>query len=138
MTAYLEMRAVGRHGQYDVLHNGEVLCRSSEPLLAGCRKLIERGHSPWDIVEIRHEGEPGYSMRTRVWKAAGLTIREEARRGPELTAWKANPRAAVAALARFSCVGAPDLPAEGKIDPCATAGTAKSEVSRWTDATPKR
>jgi hypothetical protein len=124
MAIFLEMRAVERDGDtrlnrgyYDVFHEGEHLCRSSEPFLAGCRELLARGHSAGAIVEIRRAGQAGYSLRGRLGHAAGLAVREDGRRGPEFGPYKPYSRAEASPPMRFSDEEVPGQPPTPKIAP---------------------
>ena len=103
MTIFLEMRPVSGD-LYEVLHDGKSLCRSREPLLAGCRVLLAAGHSPGSVVEVRRPGQVGYSLRSRVGHAAGLTVREDG--GPTFVPWQAPPRLRQEPPVRYSGVSA--------------------------------
>jgi len=72
----------------------EILSRSIEPFLDGCRILKARGLS--GPVELWDEIRPFPRMRSTIEAAARLTV-QEGNGGPKFRRWLPHPRAACAA-----------------------------------------
>lgn len=66
-----------------------VVCRSTQPLLDGCRALLAEGVDPTTPISMRHVGSEIDALTSTVGKAAALTIEEGD--GPiRLRSWKAR------------------------------------------------
>jgi hypothetical protein len=119
-------------GRFIPTLNGEPLCGSTtEPLLDGCRALLERGIPPKAVAVMRHAGSDVDCLRTRVGYAATRTVMEDGVTGPRLVRWK-GPQ---------TCVDRPPIEFPAPTDARATktapalpAGSVNVRMARAADA----
>ena len=78
----------GRAGyQYDVLHDGEVICTSRYPFGDACRALVVRGCS--GSAFFWREGKDTYDFRfVDLRKGANTTVTEGDRLAPRIVRWQ--------------------------------------------------
>lgn len=82
LTFTIVTHAIGR-GKFEAYHGADLLCTSTEPLCEASRVLLLRGYaSPRDLIELWHEGDASWSLRSQVGKAARLTVEEHPEQGP--------------------------------------------------------
>lgn len=108
LTFTIVVRPVGR-GKFEAYHGSDLLCVSTEPLCEASRVLLSRGlANTRDTIEMYHESCATASLRSKVGKAARLTVKEDGRDG-----------------VRFSRVNGP-------LKPVRSTGDARNESPRYT------
>jgi|SRR5215208_3348179 len=78
------------HGLYTASLDGRLLCTEREPFLAAARVLLAEGVPADTPIVMRRLGSSVDALRSTVGVAAGLAVREEQGRGPEIVRWKAH------------------------------------------------
>jgi hypothetical protein len=66
------------------------LCTSRTPFCASARLLMAAGAASSAEIEMRHEGDADWSLRSNVGTAAALTVRDDNRK-PTFALYKAFP-----------------------------------------------
>ena len=126
-----------RHdGRFEAHHAARVLCVSREPLLEAARRLLAEGFPPGAVLGLRHTGQPDFAFRSRLARAAALTVRDGADGVPRFRRWKASPYGRVSPPMRFlvplasqKTGGAHEAPLVGVAKPVATRTTPSSHWS---------
>lgn len=81
LTFTIVVRPIGR-GKFEAYHGSTLLCVSTEPLCESSRVLLSRGWANTrDTIEMYHEHCATASLRSKVGKAARLTVKEDGRDG---------------------------------------------------------
>lgn len=90
LTVRPSRTAPGTYNAY-LAHGHLLLERTRTPLLSGARKLLEQGASREDLVEMWWEGGASWALRSRVGRAAELTVTEESRGTTKFALWRKWP-----------------------------------------------
>ncbi|MGV2979854.1 hypothetical protein ACERNI_06545 [Camelimonas sp. ID_303_24] len=81
-------KVTARGQTFDAFHEGQHITTSRTPFYAAARKLVEEGHDPDALLVMRHVGKDMDCLKQRLGVAAKLTVREDAKRGPSVEAYK--------------------------------------------------
>jgi len=74
--------------RYRMTIDGRDYGTSNTPLFTAARLLLNEGHDPETILQMRHDGSSIPSMKGRIGRLAGLTVIEDEKRGPRFGSYR--------------------------------------------------